>query len=73
MTWAELMKRVFDLAVLKCPVCRGPMKIIAEITEPRSSSGSWLHWTFRPRCLGWTEGVHHHAWGPVGSKTSRGR
>jgi hypothetical protein len=34
MTWAELMRRVFALDVLECPVCRGPMKIIAEITEP---------------------------------------
>lgn len=35
MSWAELMKRVFDLDVLECPVCRGPMKIIAEITDPK--------------------------------------
>jgi len=35
MSWAELMKRVFDLDVLQCPVCRGPMKVIAEITEPK--------------------------------------
>ena len=34
LTWAELMRRVFTLDVLKCPVCRGPMKIIAEITQP---------------------------------------
>ena len=34
MTWAELMKRVFALDVLECPICRGSMKIIAEITQP---------------------------------------
>ena len=33
MSWAALMKRVFDLDVLECPVCRGRMKIIAEITQ----------------------------------------
>jgi uncharacterized protein YbaR (Trm112 family) len=34
LSWAELMRRVFALDVLECPVCRGPMKIIAEITQP---------------------------------------
>ena len=34
MTWAELMRRVFALDVLGCPVCQGPMKIIAESTQP---------------------------------------
>ncbi len=34
LTWAELMKRVFALDVLECPICCGPMKIIAEITQP---------------------------------------
>nr|MCH9681163.1 transposase [Deltaproteobacteria bacterium] len=32
MTWRELMMRVFAVHVLECPVCRGTMKIIAEIT-----------------------------------------
>lgn len=27
------MKRVFELDVLECSVCRGPMKSIAEITQ----------------------------------------
>jgi hypothetical protein len=34
LSWAELMRRVFSLDVLECPVCQGPMKIIAEITQP---------------------------------------
>lgn len=34
LTWAELLRRVFSLDVLECPVCRGPMKIIAEMTQP---------------------------------------
>ena len=33
MSWAELMKRVFEVDVLECPVCKGPMRIIAEITD----------------------------------------
>jgi hypothetical protein len=32
--WHELMKRVFDLDVLVCPGCAGPMKVIAEINDP---------------------------------------
>ena len=32
--WPELMKRVFDLDVLVCPGCAGPMKVIAEINDP---------------------------------------
>ena len=28
------MRRVFSVDVLECPVCQGPMKIIAEITQP---------------------------------------
>lgn len=35
LSWAELMRRVFALDVLECPVCRGPMKIIADITQPK--------------------------------------
>ncbi len=34
MTWADLMKRAFQIDVLECPVCSGRMKIIAEVTEP---------------------------------------
>ena len=34
MSWAELMKRVFALDVLECPLCKGRMKVIAEITDP---------------------------------------
>jgi hypothetical protein len=33
-TWAELMKRVWELDVLECPRCRGRMKIVAAIHPP---------------------------------------
>ena len=32
-TWAELLKRVFELDVLKCPFCNGRRKLIAFIIE----------------------------------------
>src|SRR5262245_25316469 len=35
-TWAELMKRVWELDVLECPRCLGRMKIVAAIHAPDS-------------------------------------
>ncbi len=32
--WAELMRRVFAVDVLKCPDCGGPMRILAAIHDP---------------------------------------
>ncbi len=33
-SWAELMRRVFDVDVLRCPKCRGRCKLISLITQP---------------------------------------
>ena len=33
-TWAELMKRVFEIDVLECPRCLGRMRIVAAIHPP---------------------------------------
>jgi hypothetical protein len=35
MSWARLLKRVFDIDVEHCPHCGGNLKIIAAIEEPR--------------------------------------
>ena len=32
-SWAELMKRVFEIDVLICPHCGGPRKLIAFLTD----------------------------------------
>jgi hypothetical protein len=32
--WAELLKRVFELDALRCPVCAGKMRVLAAITQP---------------------------------------
>jgi len=32
-TWAVLMRRAFDLDVLRCPCCAGRMELIATIEE----------------------------------------
>ena len=34
MSWARLLKRVFDIDIERCPHCGGTMKIIAAIEEP---------------------------------------
>lgn len=33
-SWAELMRRVFDVDVLRCPRCKGRCKLISLITQP---------------------------------------
>jgi len=33
-TWAALMRRAFDLEVLRCPRCAGRMELIATIDDP---------------------------------------
>ena len=38
LAWAELMKRVFAIDALECPRCRGPMRILAMIHPPETTS-----------------------------------
>ena len=34
MSWARLLKRVFDIDIEHCPNCGGTLKIIAAIEDP---------------------------------------
>jgi hypothetical protein len=34
MSWARLLKRVFDIDIERCPNCGGALKIIAAIEDP---------------------------------------
>ncbi|WP_437983479.1 hypothetical protein [Sorangium sp. So ce117] len=34
--WAELLRRTFAIDVLECPACKGRMKLVAMVTEPRN-------------------------------------
>jgi len=36
-SWAELMRRVFEVDVLECPACRGPMRVPAAIHPPEAT------------------------------------
>jgi hypothetical protein len=38
-TWAELMKRVWEVEVLECPRCHGRMRILAAINSPEAIRG----------------------------------
>src|SRR5215471_16228278 len=56
MSWARLLKRVFDIDVEHCPKCGGALKIIAAPSSgsgqglkiPRSSSRSSAIWACHP-------------------------
>jgi hypothetical protein len=34
LTWAQRLKRVFNLDITLCPLCGGTMRVIADITDP---------------------------------------
>jgi hypothetical protein len=36
-SWAELMRRVFEVDVLECPACQGPMRVLAAIHPPEAT------------------------------------
>jgi len=36
-SWAELMRRVFEVDVLECPACQGPMRVLTAIHPPEAT------------------------------------
>lgn len=34
LTWAQRLKRVFNIDITTCPLCGGTMRVIADITDP---------------------------------------
>lgn len=36
MTWAQRLKRVFDIDIRTCAACGGPARIVAAIEEPEA-------------------------------------
>ena len=34
LTWAQRLKRVFNIEITLCPLCGGNMRVIADITDP---------------------------------------
>ncbi len=35
-SWAQLMRRVFEIDVLECPQCGGPLRVLAAIQSPEA-------------------------------------
>ncbi len=34
LSWAERLKRVFDIDISVCPLCGGTLRVIADVTDP---------------------------------------
>ena len=34
LTWAQRLRRVFNIDITLCPLCGGTMRVIADITDP---------------------------------------
>ena len=43
MCWAQLLKRVFDIDIKRCPPCGGQLKLIAAIEEPAAIARVLTH------------------------------
>jgi hypothetical protein len=56
--WADLMQRVFEVEVLRCPACGGRMRILSAITEPEVARRilEWLDMPSRAPPLGKPKG-----------------
>jgi hypothetical protein len=48
MSWAWLLKRVFDIDIEHCPNCGGALKIIAAFEDPPVIVKSSAIWACRP-------------------------
>ena len=49
LSWSELMRRVFEVDVLECPRCQGPMRILAAIEQPEVIRRILTHLGLPPR------------------------
>jgi hypothetical protein len=36
LSWAERLKRVFDIDISVCPLCGGTLRVIADVTDPHA-------------------------------------
>jgi len=56
MTWAERLRRVFEIDITTCPDCGGRLRWIADITEPAVIRKILLHVQSRaPPCRGFPD------------------
>jgi hypothetical protein len=52
LTWAQRLKRVFNIDITVCPVCSSTLRIIAEITDPDIIQKILHHMRGPPRRIG---------------------
>jgi hypothetical protein len=43
MTWAQRLRRVFDIDITCCPRCGAPLRVLAAITDPRVITAMLTH------------------------------
>ena len=60
MTWAQRLKRVFQLDLERCPHCGGPLKLIASIEDPFVMQQILRHLTAQARGPPQADGVSLH-------------
>jgi len=48
-SWAQLLRRVFEIDILVCPQCHGPMKFIAVVNSPEAIEKICKHIGFPPK------------------------
>jgi hypothetical protein len=47
--WADLLQRVFEIDALRCPTCRGRMRVLSAITDPIVASRILRYLSLPPR------------------------
>jgi len=43
MTWAQRLRRVFDIDIRRCSRCGAPLRVLAVITDPRVIAAILAH------------------------------
>ena len=49
LSWAERLKRVFDIDISVCPLCGGTLRVIADVTDPDAIQTILAHLRQRAR------------------------
>jgi len=58
LTWAQRLKRVFNIDITLCPLCGGTMRVIADITDPEIIRKILVHIEAQPPPLQTATAIH---------------